>query len=107
VLIYSIVFLGGCGTVGNGYSFRLNGVPLTYADSGATATDAKPAKGETKSWWSENWPYVVVPLVVIGGVVGGLAAAGAFKRDKKGDDNTPPVIIAPLVAPPSRGPSGN
>jgi hypothetical protein len=40
-------------------------------------TAAAP-KSDAPSWWSENWPWVVGGLVVVGGVLGGLAASGQF-----------------------------
>ena len=77
---YALVTFTGC-ALNRDYSVSANGVPLTarYVDAGQTRTDANPAQ-EERGWWANNWPYVLLAIVALGGIA---AAVVLLKSDTK------------------------
>lgn len=70
---YAVVTFSGC-ALNREYQVSANGIPLSaqYADAAQTKTDANPNQ-EEKGWWARNWPYVLLAIVVLGGIAAGVA----------------------------------
>lgn len=84
---YTVVTFSGC-ALNREYQVSANGVPLSaqYADAVQTTTDANPGQ-EEKGWWARNWPYVLLAIVVLGGIAAGVALS------QGDDDKLPPHFI--------------
>ena len=69
--VLAVYFLiSGCASISKNY--KMNGIPSNKPK----AED----KAKEKGWWSENWPYVVIPAIIIGVIIaipkGGSSSGG-------------------------------
>lgn len=85
---YTVVTFSGC-ALNREYQVSANGVPLStvYADAAQTTTDVTPGQ-EEKGWWARNWHYVLLAIVVIGGIAAGIALSQDDNNHKGGAGGT-------------------
>lgn len=87
-VLYAVV-TSGCAAITKDHQVALNGVPINqlYADLGQVKTDANPNK-QDKSWWKENWFFVVFGIIGLGVAIAGIA--GAFEGGDGEEKAGPP-----------------
>ncbi|MBI4377804.1 MAG: hypothetical protein HY578_01770 [Nitrospinae bacterium] len=71
--VLAVYFLiSGCASISKNY--KMNGIPSNQPKA------EDKAKEKEKGWWSENWPYVVIPAIIIGVIIaipkGGSSSGG-------------------------------